>query len=327
MSTIAVKAAQLRSGLVLPYAEAGRAEGVPVVFVHGLADSWWMFESLLRQLPAALHGYAPTQRGHGDAGRPPDGYEPQDFADDLVEFLDAVGIRRAVLVGASSGGVAARLVAGSHPDRVAGLVLAGVPATLADKPGAKALAEQVRKLGDPVPRDFVLELLGAVTARPLGRGLLATLATENLKVPARVWRETLRGLLETDLAATLRGIVVPTLVLWGDADSILPRADQERIVDTVLDARLVVYEGAGHALCWEEPERLVHDVAAFTAEVVRGRSAGAALRNRSAAGVLPDRPADGVPPDGPGRPDGGVPDGGALGEAGAPPSEGPSGSS
>ncbi|MFJ2264087.1 alpha/beta fold hydrolase [Streptomyces sp. NPDC087844] len=276
MSTIAVKAARLRSGLVLPYAEAGYPEGVPVVFVHGLADSWWTFEPLLRQLPAALHGYAPTQRGHGDAERPPDGYGPEDFAGDLVEFLDAVGIRRAVLVGASSGGVAARLVAGSHPDRVAGLVLAGVPATLADKPAAVALGKKAKDLADPVPRAFVEELLAGLTARPPGRGLLATIAGENLKVPARVWRETLRGLLETDLAATMKGILVPTLVLWGDADGILPRSDQQHMLDTLYDARLVVYEGAGHALYWEEPERLVQDVAAFAAEVLPGRPNGRA---------------------------------------------------
>ncbi|KAA0940573.1 alpha/beta fold hydrolase [Streptomyces apricus] len=276
MSAIAVQAAHLRSGLVLPYARAGRPDGVPVVFVHGIADSWWTFEPLLARLPVALRGYAPTQRGHGDAERPPHGYAPEDFAGDLVEFLDAVGVRRAVLVGVSSGGVAARLVAGSHPDRVAGLVLAGVPATLADKPAATALAEEVRGLDGPVPRALVEELLRGLTARPPGRGLLATLTEESLKVPARVWRETLRGLLETDLAATLRGILVPTLVLWGDADGILPRADQQRILDAVLGARLLVYGGAGHALHLEEPERLVQDVAAFAAEVLPDRRDGGA---------------------------------------------------
>lgn len=276
MGTVAVKAARLRSGLVLPYAQAGRPEGVPVVFVHGLADSWWTFEPLLRRLPAALCGYAPTQRGHGDAGRPPDGYGPQDFADDLVEFLDAVEVRRTVLVGASSGGVAARLVAGSHPDRVAGLVLAGVPATLAGRPDVRAPAERVRHLDDPVPRALAEEMMAARTSRPLGRGLFATLVEENLKVPARVWRETVRGLLETDLEATLRGILVPTLVLWGDADSVLPRTDQQRILDAVLGARLVVYEGAGHALYWEEPDRFVRDVAAFGVEVLPDRPGGGA---------------------------------------------------
>ena len=277
MSTIAVKAAQLRSGLVLPYADAGYPDGLPVVFVHGLADSWWTFEPLLRQIPAAVHGYAPTQRGHGDAERPPDGYRPEDFANDLVEFLDAVGIGRAVLVGASSGGVAARIVAGSHPDRVAGLVLVGVPAALADKPAITVLWERVQALEDPVPRAFVEDLLGDLPARPLGRGLLATMAEENLKVPARVWRETMRGLLETDLAATLRGILVPTLVLWGDTDGVLPRADQERILDAIPGSTLVVYEGGGHVLYWEEPERIVQDVVGFATRVLSDRPDGDAI--------------------------------------------------
>jgi pimeloyl-ACP methyl ester carboxylesterase len=274
VSTIAVKSAQLRSGLLLPYAEAGYPDGLPVVFVHGLADSWWTFEPLLRQLPAAVRGYAPTQRGHGDAERPPDGYGPEDFAGDLVEFLDAAGIGRAVLVGASSGGVAARMVAGSHPDRVAGLVLVGVPATLDDKPGIAALWEKVQALEDPVPRAFAEDLLGGLATRPPARGLLATMAEENLKVPARVWQETMRGLLEADLAATLRGILVPTLVLWGDADSVLPRADQQRILDAIHGSALVVYEGAGHLLYLEEPERIVQDVVGFAARVLPARPDG-----------------------------------------------------
>ncbi|MFI6277852.1 alpha/beta fold hydrolase [Streptomyces sp. NPDC050988] len=274
MSAIAVKSAQLRSGLVLPYAESGRPEGLAVVFVHGLADSWWTFEPLLRQLPATVHGYAPTQRGHGDAEVPADGYGPEDFANDLVDFLDAAGIDRAVLVGASSGGVAARMVAGSHPDRVGGLVLAGVPATLADKPGITALWERIQELEDPVPRAFVEDLLGDLASRPLGRGVLATMAEENRKVPARVWRETMRGLLESDLAATLRGILVPTLVLWGDADSVLPRADQQRILDAIHGSALVVYEGAGHLLYLEEPERIVQDVVGFAARVLPARPGG-----------------------------------------------------
>ncbi|MGP4047921.1 alpha/beta fold hydrolase [Streptomyces sp. 2A115] len=298
MSTIAVKAAQLRGGLVLPYAEAGYPEGIPVVFVHGLADSWWMFEPLLRQLPAAVHGYAPTQRGHGDAERPADGYRPQDFANDLAEFLDAVGIARAVLVGASSGGVAARMVAGSHPDRVAGLVLMGAPATLADKPGVTALWETIQALEDPVPRSFVDDMLGDLATLPVGRGFVATMAEENLKVPARVWRETLRGLLETDLAATLRGILVPTLVLWGDADTVLPRTDQQRIVDAIPEATLVAYEGAGHLLYWEEPERIVQDVVGFATRVARGVRVVPKLADGGSPGK-PEGPPSPSDPDGP----------------------------
>ncbi|AVZ71312.1 alpha/beta hydrolase [Streptomyces lunaelactis] len=265
MTTISLKTAPLREGLTLPYAEAGYPGGTPVVFVHAIADSWWTFEHLLRRLPVSLHGYAPTQRGHGDADRPPDGYRPEDFAADLVAFLDTVGLERALLVGTSSGGVPARIVAGSHPDRISGLVLIGVPATLADKPAVTRIWETVQGLSDPVPREFVEDLMTGMVARPVARGLIETMIDESLKVPAHVWRETLRGLLEADLPATLAGILVPTLVIWGDQDDFLPRSDQQAILDAIHGARLVTYEGAGHVVHWEQPERVIADLVDFAA--------------------------------------------------------------
>lgn len=269
MTVISLKSAVVRGGVTLPYAEAGYPSGTPVVFVHGLSDSWWSFEPLLQRLPASLHGYAPTQRGHGDADRPPDGYTPEDFASDLVAFLDTVGIERTLLVGSSTGGVTARIVAGSHPDRISGLVLIGVPATLADKPATAEMNETVQGLSDPVPRAFVETPLSGTMARPVARGLIETMIDERLKVPARVWKETLRGLLEADLAATLAGILVPTLVIWGDQDDFLPRSDQQAILDAVHGTRLLTYEGAGNVVHWEQPERVVADIAAFATGLAR----------------------------------------------------------
>ncbi|MCT9109735.1 alpha/beta fold hydrolase [Streptomyces mirabilis] len=267
MTVISLKSAQVREGLTLPYAEAGYPGGTPVVFVHGLGDSWWAFEPLLRRLPAALRGYAPTQRGHGDADRPSEGYTPEDYAADVVAFLDAVDIDRAVLVASSSGGVPARMVAGSHPDRISGLVLIGVPGTLEDKPAVTGMREAVEGLSDPVPREFVEEFVSGAVDRPVARGLVETMIEENLKVPAYVWQETLRGLLDTDLRATLAGILVPTLVIWGDQDDLLPRGDQQTILDAIHGSRLIAYEGVGHDVHWEQPDRVVADLAAFTAHL------------------------------------------------------------
>ncbi|MEU0813144.1 alpha/beta fold hydrolase [Streptomyces mirabilis] len=274
MTVISLKSAQVREGLTLPYAEAGYPGGTPVVFVHGLGDSWWAFEPLLRRLPAALRGYAPTQRGHGDADRPSEGYTPEDYAADLVAFLDAVAIDRAVLVAASSGGVPARMVAGSHPDRISGLVLIGVPGTLEDKPAVTGMREAAEGLSDPVPREFVEEFVSGEVARPVARGLVETMIEENLKVPAYVWRETLRGLLDTDLRATLAGILVPTVVIWGDQDDLLPRGDQQTILDAIHGSRLIAYEGVGHDVHWEQPDRVVADLAAFAAHLAHPATPG-----------------------------------------------------
>jgi pimeloyl-ACP methyl ester carboxylesterase len=90
---------------------------------------------------------------------------------------------------------------------------------------------------------------------------------ENLKVPAYVWQETLRGLLDTDLRATLAGILVPTVVIWGDQDDLLPRGDQQTILDAIHGSRLIAYEGVGHDVHWEQPDRVVADLAAFAAHL------------------------------------------------------------
>ncbi|WP_165984464.1 alpha/beta fold hydrolase [Streptomyces sp. YIM 98790] len=267
MSTIAMKLTRLVNGLTLPYAEAGYPGGVPVVFVHGLGESWASFEPVLRRLPATLHGWAPTQRGHRDAGRPDGGYRPEDFAADLVSFLDAAGIGRAVLVGSSTGGVTARMVAGSHPDRVAGLVLCGVPATLEGKPHLAALGERIALLRDPLDQEAVEPFVSGLTVRPVDLAFLDRLREDAVHTPAEVWQESFRGLLETDLQATMAGILVPTMVIWGDQDPVLPRADQDQQVKAVHGSRLVVYEGTGHCVHWEEPGRVTADVARFAADL------------------------------------------------------------
>ncbi|MBB1246771.1 alpha/beta hydrolase [Streptomyces durbertensis] len=264
MSTVAVHTVTLREGLSLPYAEAGYPGGVPVVLVHSYADTWWTFEPMLRRFPSSLHGYAPSQRGHGDADRPPDGgYTPHDLAEDLVLFLDRLGLDRVVLVGASSGCVQAGMVAGRYPDRIAGLVLMGSPASLADKPFAGEFREAAARLTDPVDRAYAERFIAGVPVEKVGRGFVETVVGESLKTPAEVWRETMFGLLDTDIDAALAGILVPTLLIWGDQDAFVPRADQDRLLARVFGSRLLVYEGAGHVPYWEAPDRVLRDLTAF----------------------------------------------------------------
>jgi non-heme chloroperoxidase len=88
---------------------------------------------------------------------------------------------------------------------------------------------------------------------------------ESLKVPAFVWRATVRGILDDDFSAELRRITAPTLVIWGDEDALLPREDQEALARGIPDARLLVYQGAGHAFYWEDPARVGADLALFVA--------------------------------------------------------------
>ncbi|MFN2589529.1 MAG: alpha/beta fold hydrolase [Actinomycetota bacterium] len=255
---------QLAGGLRLPYVEQGRNDEIPVVFTHAFLDSWRSFELVLEHLPSSIHAVAPTQRGHGDADHPATGYRTRDFAEDLAEFMDAVGLDAAVIAGSSSGGVVARRFAVMHPDRVLGLVLINSPFTLRDKTTlVEFLRSTVAELTDPVPPGLVRDVQGSTIVEPVSPAFFEALLTDSRKVPARVWKETIQGLLDDDASEDTGKITAPTLILWGDRDPAVPLEDQSALTAAIPNARLVVYPGAGHALCWEEPKRVADDVTAF----------------------------------------------------------------
>jgi non-heme chloroperoxidase len=105
---------------------------------------------------------------------------------------------------------------------------------------------------------------------PLRPAFFETVIAENLKVPARVWKATFEGLIEAVPATETAAIAVPTLVIWGDRDRFLPRDDQEALAAAIDGARLAIYEGAGHAVHWEEPERVAADIVALTQQIRPG---------------------------------------------------------
>jgi non-heme chloroperoxidase len=86
---------------------------------------------------------------------------------------------------------------------------------------------------------------------------------ESLKLPARLWREVLDGVIGFDDAADLGRIPAPTLLLWGDRDAVFPREEQERLVAAISNTRLLMYPETGHCPNWERPERVVHDLDSF----------------------------------------------------------------
>lgn len=263
MGDIEEHTATLRSGVRLPYAETGKVgASVPVVLVHAYVESWRYFAPVLRCLPPSVHAFAPTQRGHSSVAGSPAGYRISDFASDIVDFMDAVGIARAVLVGASSGGLVSQAVATSHPPRAAGLVLVSSPATLADKPGVRSVGEAIMALSDPIDPRFVEQFVRGTSPHGVADEVVARLVEESLAIPAKVWRESFLGLLQAERPQALETIHVPTLLLCGSADTFV-REDQQVLLDGIPGAELVVYDGVGHGPHLAHPDRVAADLAGF----------------------------------------------------------------
>ncbi|UNX53865.1 alpha/beta hydrolase [Georgenia sp. TF02-10] len=257
--------ARLATGVRLAYAAQGPPDGVPVVLLHAWAESGGSFDLLRPRLPPALRVLVPDLRGHGASDKPAHGYALPQVAADVVAFLDAVGLPAAWLVGASSGGYVAQAVAVDHPGRVLGLVLVGAPRSLRGRP---PFADEVARLVDPVDLDQVRRVLGTLPVSPaVPEGFVAARLHDGTKMPARVWRASLDGL-ATAVPPTEAGTVrAPTLLLWGDADHLVPRAEVDRLRAAIPAAELQVCPGAGHLLLWERPA----DVAAAVGELVLAR--------------------------------------------------------
>jgi rifampin ADP-ribosylating transferase len=240
------------------------------VFLHPYADSRRFFELALPYLPAGVHAYLPTQRGHGDTGKPPSGYSLEELSGDVAAFLDAVGLRRAVLVGHSSGGYVAQRFALDHPDRVLGLVLVGAPRSLH---GRRApFADAVEAMQDPVDPDLVGQVLGTLPLiGPVPAAFVDAMIAESAKVPAAVWRTALAELTAAVPPTETATITVPTLILWGEHDEFL-RAEQEALAAAIPGSRLVCYPDTGHLIVWEQPQQVAADIAAFTTQFANRQS-------------------------------------------------------
>jgi non-heme chloroperoxidase len=259
-----IESIALSTGVRLPYVEQGDPSGVPVLLLHGYTDSWRSFELLLPQLPSSVRAIAITQRGHGDADRPATGYRPDDFVSDVAAFMDALELPAAVLVGHSGGSYTAQRFAIEHPERTLGIALLGAFRALYDKPDLLEFWQAVAELSDPVDEGFVREFQESTVTQPVPAAFMETVIAESRKVPARVWRATLRGLLDAEATTEAGTITAPTLILWGDRDVLCPRPDQEALVAAICGARLVTFQGTGHAVHWEQPERVAAELAAFT---------------------------------------------------------------
>ena len=256
---------RLATGLRVHYAEQGAREGEAVIFLHAYVDSWYSYSRVLPLLSAEYHAFAPDQRGHGDSDKPQCGYTADDYAADVDAFMDAVGIEKATLVGDSSGGLIAQRMTLDYPHRISRLVLIGSPTTLVNNEAVMEAGERMLAgLEDPIPPEFVREFILGTVHDPMPEEFLSTTVSQSLKVPTRVWRDYYEGVLLTvDDTARLGEIGVPTLILWGEQDALLPREEQEWRAAAIHNATLKIYSQTGHLAHWVRPEWVVRDLEAF----------------------------------------------------------------
>ena len=254
--------------------------GQPVVFSHGWplnADAW---EN--QMLFLAARGYrciAHDRRGHGRSSQPWHGHDMDTYADDLATLVDALDLRNAIHVGHSTGGgEVARYISRHGTKRVARAVLISAIPPLMLKtpanPGGLAL-ETFDELRAGVLTDrsqFFRDLSGPFYgANRLGsnvsQGLRDTFWLQGMQAGFNAAYECIKVFSETDLTEDLERIDVPTLILHGDDDQIVPIADSALLsAKIVKNATLKVYKGAPHGMPATHKDQINADLLAFFRE-------------------------------------------------------------
>ena len=251
--------------------------GQPIVFSHGWplsADAW---EDQMRFL--ASKGYrcvAHDRRGHGRSSQPWSGHDMDTYADDLAAVVLALDLKNAVHVGHSTGGGEVARYIGRHgTKRVAKAVLVGAITPLmlktAANPGGTPMEafDQIRAGVAADRSQFFKDLSGPFYGanRPgskVSQGVRDFFWLQGMQCALNAAYDCIKVFSETDLTEDLRKFDVPTLVIHGDDDQIVPIADSALLSSKIVkDAVLKVYQGAPHGLATTHADQLNADLLAF----------------------------------------------------------------
>lgn len=243
-------------------------KGPPLVVLHGLGDrGWFRFHDLMARRFSVL---APTHPGFGPSDDPP----WLEGVDDLVLFyldlLDGLGLRQVHLLGASLGGWIAAEFAVRHQDRLLSL-------TLVDAAGLHTPDAEIADifLMDPATRAKALhgnpEVLAEVTAMAPTPEMLQVELRERVTIAKLAWDPYFH---DPKLGRRLGRLRIPTLILWGRHDRLIPGAVGEAYRRAIPAADLMVIDDAGHAALRDAPDACASTLAAFlgrTSPTPRGR--------------------------------------------------------
>ncbi|GIW52924.1 MAG: hypothetical protein KatS3mg081_2279 [Gemmatimonadales bacterium] len=247
-----------------------QGDGAPILFIHGFP----LDRTVWRPVMAKLTGWkriAPDLRGMGLSDLS-DRYSMADYADDLAALLDALDTERAVICGLSMGGYIAFEMLRRHRERVRALILCNTRAEADDEEGRRKRDEMIQLLerdGPPALAELMIPKLLAplsLTAMPQVVEHLRAMITGS---PAAGLAGALRAMRDRPDSTPLLGeIGVPTLVIAGRDDQLIPPAASKNMAEAIPGAQFTLIPDAGHLVPLEQPVATSRVIAEFL-EAVR----------------------------------------------------------
>ena len=245
-----------RSGaLELAYEREGT--GPVVIFMHGIGGNRTNWAEQQTGLNDRYCTVAWDARGYGDSDDPVDKLKFSDFAGDLNALLDHLGVQAAHLVGLSMGGMIAQDFYGRYADRVATLTLADTShgfgaAGEADR--QDFLAPRLKPLQEGLtPADLAPKMIGVLTGSKATEDVRQRLLNSLSAVRTGPYIQALKAVVTTDFRKILPEINIPTLIIAGTEDKVLPVSESQILADAIPGSELTLIEHAGHLTNIEAP--------------------------------------------------------------------------
>lgn len=252
--------------ILLAYQDS--CSGLTLLLIHGFPLNSTLWESQLEDLSDVARVLAPDLRGHGLSGTGAERYSMALMAEDCMRLIEAVGVQEPVVVcGLSMGGYVAFEFLRRYPDWVGGLILVSTRAgadSAEGKAGRDRMADQVREEGATVLVESMLPKLLAPETYEDDQELVDFVSDmiESTSADGAI------GALEAmkrrpDSTPMLSEITVPTLIIHGEEDQIIPVSEAETMLDQIPNAELAIISGAGHLPNLERPNEFNEEVWLF----------------------------------------------------------------
>lgn len=248
-------------------------EGFPFLMIMGLSCdvNWWTPE-ILNTIEQNFKTIVFDNRGVGRSDKPDINYSIKMFADDTIGLMDALNIEKAHILGLSMGGFIAQEIALSYPERVEKLVLCGTHCggTKALVPSNEAIDFLLNLPEEPI--EYVngfIPLLFTKTYIENNPDFIESYKQRMLKIPFNLssYKRQLQAL-SFSAARRLKNINIPTLILHGKKDILIPPGNAEILAKGIPNARKVILDNVAHFLFQPNPEEVTNLISEFLTEKI-----------------------------------------------------------
>ncbi len=245
------------------YNVQGPQNGFPVVFANSLGTDFRVWDALLPYLPDGLRVIRYDKRGHGLTDAPDGPYFMGDLVQDAAALMDYLGVKSALFIGLSIGGMIAQGLAAERPDLVCAMVLTDTAAKIGNE---QIWAERV----DAVREGGIASLEESILQRWFSKGFhadrqnqLAGWRNMLCRTPIEGYIGCSQAIAETDLYTSTARLTLPTLAIVGSEDGSTPPDMVRETADLIAGSQFNVIRKAGHLPCVEQPAETGALISAF----------------------------------------------------------------